>query len=198
MDTLDGPQWGQDAVMTGSETPQVAVEVAPNREPPGRFGFYGIAFLLVLLLGIAVPIALLIWQAVTTTMAVRSGDAGSFVSATAVQGGFFTSALTTVQTSEGSVTVRGIFSAPRGRALAVEDLNKTGLHLCAVGDLGTCLPLAGHWAGILIATPEAGRAFDFERYGLSNDNLKRWMMAGLIFCFIGLVWLIAIEIGRRS
>lgn len=129
---------------TASEKAQVAIEPAPNREPPRRFGIYGIAFVLVLLLGIAAPVALLVWQAATTTVAVRSGDAGTFNSAMTVQAGLFTSALTTVQTSEGSVTIRGTFSAPRGRALAVEDLNKTGLHLCAVGDLETCLPLTGH------------------------------------------------------
>lgn len=183
---------------TGLETAHAAIEVASKREPPGYLGFFGIAFLLVLLLGFVAPVALLIWQSVTTTVAVRSGDAGAFVSATAAQGGFFTSTLTTVQTSEGSVTVIGTFSAPRGRALAVEDLNKTGLHLCAVGDLDTCLPLAGRWAGTLTATHEAGKGFDFERYGLSNNNLERWMMAGLILGFISVVWLIAIEIGRRS
>lgn len=182
---------------TGSGSAQAVFEATPKREPPVYLGVFGIAFLLVLLLGIVAPVALLIWQAVTTTVAVRSGDAGTFVSATAAQGGFFTSALANVQTTTGSVVVQGTFSAPRGRALAVEDLNKTGLHLCAVGDLDTCLPLAGHWAGPLTATPEAEKAFDFEHYGLSNDNLQRWMMAGVIFCFIDLVWLIAIEISRR-
>ncbi len=183
---------------TGSENPQAAVEMAPNRERPGHLDVYGIAFLLVLLLGIAAPVALLIWQSVTTTVAVRSGDAGTFVSATAAQGGFFTSALTNVQTTEGSVVVQGTFSAPRGRALVVEDLNTTGVHLCAVGDLDSCLPIAGHWAGMLTATPQAGRAFDFEHYGLSNDNLKRWMMAGVIVAFIALLGLIASEVGRRA
>ena len=128
----------------------------------------------------------------------RSGNAGTFISATTVQGGFFTSALTTVQTSEGSVTVRGTFSAPRGRALAVEDLNKTGLHLCAVGDLDTCLPLAGRWAGTLTATPEATRTFDFEHHGLSNDNLGRWLMAGVILTFIALLSVVAAEVARRA
>lgn len=183
---------------TASDNAQGAIEPAPNRKPPVRFGIYGIVFLLVLLLGIAAPVALLVWQAVTTTVAVRSGNAGTFVSATAVQGGFFTSALTTVQTSEGSVTVRGTFSAPRGRVLAVEDLNKTGLHLCAVDDLGTCLPLAGHWAGTLTARPEAASAFDFEHHGLSNDNLQRWLMAGAVLAFIVLLSLIASEVARRA
>ena len=183
---------------TASENAQVDTEPAAKRKPPARFDIYGIAFALVLLLGIAAPVALLIWQAAATTVAVRSGNAGTFVSATAVQGWFFTSALTTVQTSEGSVTVRGTFSAPRGRALAVEDLNKTGLHLCAVGDLETCLPLAGHWVGTMTATPEAARAFDFEHHGLSNDNLGRWLMAGVIFTFIALVGVAAIEVGRRA
>lgn len=183
---------------TASEHAHVAIEAAPKRQPPARFGIYGIAFLLVLLLGIAGPVALLVWQAATPTMAVRSGDAGTFVSATTVQEGLFASALTTVRTSEGSVTVRGTFSAPRGRALAVEDLNKTGLHLCAVGDLDTCLPLAGRWAGTLTATPEATRTFDFEHHGLSNDNLGRWLMAGVIFTFIALLSVVATEVARRA
>lgn len=183
---------------TVSESPQVVIDPWPNRKPPARFGIYGIAFLLVLLIGVAAPVALLVWQAATMTVAVRSGNAGTFISATTVQGGFFTSALTTVQTSEGSVTVRGTFSAPRGRALAVEDLNKTGLHLCAVGDLDTCLPLAGRWAGTLTATPEATKTFDFEHHGLSNDNLGRWLMAGVIFTFIALLGMVAIEVGRRA
>lgn len=198
MQPLAGSPSESDTMTAASENAQAVVEAASKREPPARFGLYGIVFLLVLLLGIAAPVALLIWQAVTTTVAVRSGDAGAFVSATAAQGGFFTSALTTVQTSEGSVVVQGTFSAPHGRALAVEDLNKTGLHLCAVGDLDTCLPLAGHWAGPLTATPDAGRAFDFEHYGLSNDNLKRWMMAGVIVAFIAMLGLIAGEIARRA
>lgn len=194
---VDSPS-ESDAMTTASEKAQVAIEPAPNWEPPRRFGIYGIAFLLVLLLGIAAPIALLVWQATSTTVAVRSGNAGTFVSATAAQGGLLASALTTAQTSEGSVTVRGTFSAPRGRALAVEDLNKTGLHLCAVGDLDTCLPLAGHWAGTLTATPGAARAFDFEHHGLSNDNLQRWLMAGLILAFIVLLSVIASEVARRA
>lgn len=187
-----------DTVTTASEHVHVAIEAAPKRQPPARFGIYGIAFLLVLLVGIAAPVALLVWQAAATTVAVRSGDAGTFVSATAVQGEFLAPALTTVQTSEGSVTVRGMFSAPRGRALAVEDLNKTGLHLCAVGDLESCLPLAGHWAGTLTATPEAARAFDFEHHGLSTDNLQRWLMAGLILTFIALLSVVATEVARRA
>jgi len=173
-----------------------AIAAASTHKPSKYWAIFSVMFLLVLVLGVAAPIALLIWQSAATTAAVRGGSAGAFVSATASQGGFLSTPLTNVQTTLGSVVVQGAFSAPRGRALAVEELNKTGLHLCAVGDLETCLPLAGQWAGELTATPQAAGAFDFVGHGLSRDNLDRWLGAGLMVAFIALLGVIAGAVPR--
>lgn len=182
-------------MMARSEHAPAALAATPTLKPSRYWEVFSVVFVLVLLLGVATPIALTIWQAAATTAAVRSGSAGTFVSATASQGGFLSSPLTNVQTTEGSVVVQGTFSAPRGRVLAVEELNKTGLHLCAVGDLESCLPLEGHWAGQLTATPQAAGVFDFVGHGLSSDNLGRWLMAGLILAFIAAAGLLAIGVG---
>jgi len=173
-----------------------AIAAAPTHKPSKYWEIFSVVFVLALVLGVAAPIALLIWQSAATTAAVRSGSAGAFVSATASQGGFLSTPLTNVQTTLGSVVVQGTFSAPRGRALDVEELNKTGLHLCAVGDLETCLPLAGQWAGDLNATPQAAGAFDFVGHGLSRGNLDRWLGAGLMVTFIALLGVIAGAVPR--
>lgn len=186
------------AVITHSASVQPSVATATKREPSTRSDVVTIVFLLVLLVGVAVPVALLIWQSVATTAAVRTSDAGTFVSATASQGWYFSPTVTNVQTTTGSVVVEGTFSAPRGRALAIEDLNKSGLHLCAVGDLNSCLPISGHWAGHLVPTPQAARVFNFVRYGLSTYNLQRWMAFGLIFAFVALALVFACAVARRS
>lgn len=150
-----------------------------------------ILFFAALLLGIALPAGLLIWQAATPQSVVRSGDAGQFLSASGANA-FLQPALTNVETTHGSLIVRGLFSAPRGRALEVVELNDVdGAQLCAVGDLGTCLPLAGTWAGALTPTPD--HTFDFERYGLANSNLWSWVACGILLCLIsGLVGLVVV------
>lgn len=181
--------------MASSEHAQTARGTTSAYKPSGYWMVFSVMLVLVLALGVATPIALTIWQAAARTAAVRSGSAGTFVSATASQGGFLSAPLTNVQTTEGSVVVQGTFSAPRGRALAVEDLNKTGLHLCPVGDLESCMPLEGHWAGQLTAAPQAAGVFDFVGHGLSSDNLGRWLMAGLILAFIVSAGLLAIAVG---
>lgn len=182
----------------GSGNVQIAAEAAARHKPPVRWDIFSVVFVLVLFVGVAVPVALLVWQATAKTAAVRTSGAGTFISATASTGGFFSSALTNVRTSAGSVVVWGTFSAPQGRALAVEELNKTGLHLCAVGDLNTCLPLAGPWAGQLASTPQAAQVFDFVGHGLSEYNLQRWLMAGLVFGFIAFAWLLAVQVNKRA
>lgn len=150
-----------------------------------------ILFFAALLLGIALPAAVLIWQAATPQSVVRGGDAGQFLSASGANA-FFQPALTNVQTTYGSLIVQGLFSAPRGRALDVVELNDAdGVHLCAVGDLDTCLPLAGTWAGALTPTPN--HTFDFERYGLANSDLWGWVGCGFLLCLIsGLVGLVVV------
>lgn len=188
---------GPDAMTSGSRNVQIAVEAAPKHKPPVHWDIFSVFFVLVLFVGVAVPVALLVWQATAKTAPVRTSSAGTFVSATASTGGFFSSALTNVRTTAGSVIVWGTFSAPQGRALAVEELNKTGLHLCAAGDLDTCLPLAGPWAGQLASTPHAAQVFDFVGHGLSEYNLQRWLMGGLVFGFIAFAWLLAVEVNKR-
>jgi len=181
--------------MTDSEAVQGAGASPPPKLAKGGYVFE-VALLLALLLGVAVPIALLIWQGVAATAPVRSGSAGTFVSGTASQGGFFAPTLTTVQTSAGSVIVQGTFSAPRGRDLVVEESNKTGLQLCAVGDQETCVPLIGTWAGPLSPTPVASHVFNFVEHGLGTDNLLRWLEGGLIAAFIAFLGVIAGEVPR--
>lgn len=194
---LDRKPLEPNIMMARSEHAQAAVAVTPAHKPSRYWEVFSVVFVLVLLLGVATPIALLIWQSTAATGAVRSGSAGTFVSATASHGGFFSSALTNVQTNDGSVVVRGTFSAPRGRVLAVEELNKTGLHLCAVGDRESCLPLAGHWAGPLAATPQASRVFDFVGHGLDRGNLAQWLAAGLIVAFTAFACLLASAVVKK-
>lgn len=150
--------------------------------PPTRAGrIAGFVFLATLILGLALPIALLIWQAATPLVAVRSGDVGSFISATGQSGGFVQPSLTNVQTTRGSLIVYGLFSAPRGQALEVVELNKESrTHLCVVDDLATCLPLATTWTGTTMSAPRTNRAFDFARYGLGNSNLGTWLALGVL------------------
>lgn len=150
-----------------------------------------IVFFVALLLGIALPAAVLVWQGATPQSVVRSGDAGQFLSASGANA-FLQPALTNVETTHGSLIVRGLFSAPHGRKLDVVELNDAdGAHLCAVGDLDTCLPLAGTWAGVLAPTPN--HTFDFERYGLANANLWAWVACGILLCLIsGLVGLVVV------
>lgn len=137
--------------------------------------------------GLVPPIPLAIWVAVTPTVTVLRGDAGSFDSATVATGGFFSTAVTSIQTDEGSVAVQGVFTAPRGRALVVERTNKDDLRLCAAGSAADCAPLAGTWAGPLQTTPEARRVFDFQGHSLDYNHLGLWFMLGVLgFLIFGL------------
>lgn len=188
-------RWG--AAMTDSEPVQAAGASPQPKLKPAKGSYISeVALLLALLFGVAVPIALLIWQGVAATAPVRSGSAGAFVAAIASQGGFFAPTLTTVQTSAGSVVVQGTFSAPRGRDLVVEESNKTGLQLCALGDQETCVPLVGTWAGPLSPTPVAPHVFNFVEHGLGTDNLQRWLEGGLIVAFVAFLGVIAGAVPR--
>ncbi|TAM96025.1 MAG: hypothetical protein EPN40_09705 [Rhodanobacteraceae bacterium] len=167
----------------------IAISSTPPDPFPRAARIARILFLAALLPGIALPAALLIWQAATPEEAVRSADAGQFLSATG-SNAFLQPALTNIETTHGSLIVNGLFSAPRGRALEVVKLNdKGGTYLCAAGDLDTCLPLAGAWAGTLAPTPNTNRVFDFERYGLADSNLWGWVACGVLACLLsGLAW----------
>lgn len=39
--------------------------------------------------------------------------------------------------------------------------------------------------------------FDFVGHGLSEYNLQRWLMGGLVFGFIAFAWLLAVEVNKR-
>lgn len=139
--------------------------------------------------GIAVPTALLIWQATTPNAVIRRAAAGRFVSAS-TSSAFLQSSLTTITTTQGSLIVAGLFSAPRNQPLEVVEWSQTsGLQLCAVGQPDTCLPLAGAWAGTLQPTAARARAFNFQGHGLDRGNLEFWLFLGCAVAFmVGVGW----------
>lgn len=145
----------------------------------------------VVLFGIVTPTALLIWQAFTPLAAVQRSELGTFVSATANPGGVFSPTYTSIQTTVGTVTVEGAISAARGQKLSIETLNKIGMQLCVDDDLRTCMPLVSPWLGTLEPTPQAASITDFQRVGLSTDNLKGWLELGVMLCIM--VFIVAIE-----
>lgn len=148
----------------------------------------------IVLVGVVMPIGIRTWRSLTPTVALRSGDAGIFISSTATAGGFFSGTLSSVQTTAGSVTVEGVFNAAKGQALKINDLNKDGLQLCAAGDLTTCLRVEGTWSGPLKPATDSHRAFDFERYGLDSASVGTWLVFGVLFSFFSLVTAIAISV----
>ncbi len=150
------------------------------------------AFLTVAVFGVIAPSGLLVWQAVTLNAVLRSAPVGRFVAARASTA-FISPTLTTVDTTRGSLIVRGSFSAPHGQPLEVVGRSRTpGIELCAVGHLDTCLPLAGAWAGALRPTSAAVHAIDFPRYGLATDHLAPWpFFGGALTFFCGIGWLYA-------
>ena len=137
-----------------------------------------------LIFGLALPIGLLIWQSVTPRVAIRTGEAGVFISASG-QSGFMQRELTNVQTTQGTLIVYGLFSAARGQRLEVVDVNKENAkQLCAAGDLSTCLPLATRWAGTMAPAPSATRVFNFARYGLGGGTPQAWLGIGIVACIV--------------
>lgn len=102
-----------------------------------------ILFFAALLLGIAPPAALLIWQAATPDVAVHSGGAGQFLSATG-SNAFLQTALTNVETTRASLIVNGLFSAPRAGARSREAQRQGRALTCALP--ATLIP-ACHWPG---------------------------------------------------
>lgn len=161
----------------------------PDRKPPQANSFSGpqvaslLGLLLVLLLGVVTPICLWTWQAHAPSAAIRSKDVGTFISADSSQGGFFAPTLTNVHTTEGSITVLGTFSALKDRPMSVQDLNKSGLHLCVTDAPASCVPLAGAWAGELPPTSHGTQIFNFYRYGLTSENFGGWLTIGCILSF---------------
>ena len=158
---------------------------APRSSTRGRTAV--MAFFSALVLGLAAPIILLVWQAASPTATIRRGAAGTFVSATSSQGGFTAPALTTVETTLGSFTVASTFSAPRGRALTLERTNKSGLKLCVAGVPGTCTDFLGAWPDSIPATPEAGDVFDFQSSIFNHETLLSWLFLGIVATFITMI-----------
>jgi len=147
-------------------------------------------FFAALICGIAPPAALLIWQTITPSVVIQRAGAGRFVSAN-TSSGFLQSALTTVTTTQGSLIVVGVFSAPRNQSLEIVEWSQTsGLQLCAVGRRDTCLSLAGAWAGTLEPTPARARVFNFQSHGLDRSNLGLWLFLGCaVTLMAGAGWL---------
>lgn len=137
--------------------------------------------LAVLLGGVAVPSGILVWETTQPMTVINEGPAGTFDHATSSPGGFFTNTLTSVQTSLGSITVDGTFSALKGSHLVVRGYNKRDrLRLCTANGSVVCAPLEGAWAGPMAPTPDARRTFAFARHGLSPENLGRWLGLGIL------------------
>jgi hypothetical protein len=143
--------------------------------------------LFTILLGVVAPICLWTWQALAPGVAIRSADVGTFISAESSQGGFFAPTLTNVHTTAGSITVLGTFSALRGRPLSVQDLNKSGLHLCVTDATASCVRLAGPWTEGLLPTSNATKVFNFYRYGLTSENFGGWLAMGILVSLGALV-----------
>lgn len=149
-------------------------------------------FLATLIGGIALPTVLLIWQASTPNVVIRRAGAGRFVSAS-TNSAFFQPSLTTVTTTQGSLIVVGLFSAPSNQPLEIVEWNQTsGLQLCAVGRHDTCLSLAGAWAGTLEPTTARARTFNYQGYGLDRSNVGLWLFLGCAIAFmVGIGWITA-------
>lgn len=157
-----------------------------------------IALPLVLLVGVLIPIALLIWLGLSTDTAIRQANGGHFVAADATPGGLFAPTLTTVETTTSSVTVTGAFSARRDSPLVIQYMNKTGLRLCGEGARDHCVPLDGDWAGDLQSTPAAAHAFDFYGWGLTSQALVGWLVIGLFLLFCGVIsWALSGKVGSH-
>jgi len=142
---------------------------------------------LVLVIGVLVPIALMIWRGVSPDVVARQADVGRFVEAETTAGGLLAPPMTTVRTSVASVMVTGSFSARRDSPLVIEYMSQSGLRLCVAGTRGRCVPVEGDWAGDLQPTAVAAQAFDFYSHGLTSRALVGWLVIGLFVFFCGLI-----------
>jgi len=159
----------------------------------------GVALPLIMLFGVLMPIALLIWRGVAPDVVARQADVGRFVAADATPGGFFAPTLTTVRTTVASVTIAGSFSARSESPLVIQYMSKTGLRLCVVGGRGPCVPLEGEWAGDLQATPAAAPGFDFYGWGLTSRALVGWLVIGIFMLFCGvIIWALNVEVDKHT
>lgn len=175
--------------------------VCASSPAPSRAGTTAtILLLLVFLGGIAAPVGFMIWQAIYPTRVIAERDAGRFESASSSAGGFFGPTLTTVQTSTGTVAVRGTFSALRGTALVVQSDNKHDrLRLCTTGTRTVCARADGDWPGTLMPTPQARHAINFVRHGLSSRRITDWLGLGTLPTFLVFaIWVATVGSQRQD
>jgi hypothetical protein len=80
---------------------------------------------------------------------IRTGNAGTIISASAyAAGGFLSQPLTNIQTTAGTIVVNGVASVPHGQRLIVQDSTSKGLQAC-VGSPPVCMEMGGTYAGNL-------------------------------------------------
>lgn len=127
------------------------------------------------------PCLISLGLAYTPDVVTATADTGEFVSSSAAQGGFFSPALTTVQTTTGSVVVTGSFSGARGQRLTLDRKLKSGLQLCAVDSAGSCAPVSGTWPGSLQATHHETPRLEFLAPMQRNDYLRQWYFGAFLF-----------------
>ncbi|MBN8734834.1 MAG: hypothetical protein J0H27_01045 [Xanthomonadales bacterium] len=118
--------------------------------------------------------------AYTPDVVTATAGTGEFVSSFAAQGGFFSPALTTVQTTTGSVVVTGSFSGARGQRLVLDQKLKSGLQLCVTDSAGSCAPVSGTWPGHLQATHHERPRLAFLAPMQRNEYLQQWYFGAFL------------------
>ncbi|TAN08820.1 MAG: hypothetical protein EPN38_00900 [Rhodanobacteraceae bacterium] len=156
-----------------------------------------IGWIATVMTGVVAPalILALIWKTPDTLL--RTGEAGQFVSATASVGGFFSSDITTVQSTTGSIAVYNTFSAPRNQLLVVRETLKNGLQLCAENKPDTCVGLAGSWAGDMKPVPHARHRFAGLVTGIGNSGASLWLLIGILVS-VGATGILAQHVDREG
>ena len=127
------------------------------------------------------PCLISLGLAYTPDVVTATAGIGEFVSSSAAQGGFFSPALTTVQTTTGSVVVTGSFSGAKGQRLALDRKLKSGLQLCAIETAGSCAAVSGAWLGHLQATRYERPRWAFLAPMQRNDYLRQWYFGAFLF-----------------
>lgn len=112
-------------------------------------------------------------------MVTREGNAGTFVSATASPGGFFSPDMTSIQTTQGTLVVGGAVSAQRGQVLVVRDTTGNGLQVCTIELPATCMSLVGQYAGQLASIRRPPISYD-TRVTLGS-TAGVWFLFGAFF-----------------
>jgi hypothetical protein len=127
------------------------------------------------------PCLISLGLAYTPDVVTATAGIGEFVSSSAAQGGFFSPALTTVQTTTGSVVVTGSFSGAKGQRLALDRKLKSGLQLCAIETAGSCAAVSGTWPGSLQTTRHETPRLAFLAPMQRHDYLHQWYFGAFLF-----------------